>query len=370
MMAHSNAVQDLTCKCTGAARRTHHSRTPSSAAPQLVVVVVSASSVALHTGAVSRHGWQPWLRASDSWHAFASPTSNVRPTDSVARQAEAAPPPPDLGASSGPPAPAPAYGDHAPAPGDASAHVTSGEALQQLLGALRGGLGAASRSAVADSLTPTSGDTTLTSSTLNVPPVAAPMPTATMVGPQAASMPTSPSATEPEDGAAEIELEPERVAAVLSRIKAAETLQMLHDGTGVKGGEMRASLDSAGRTQVGWRPPPTHRPTVRMVLGHHACAVVQSLPLPLRPHRSPSQSTQPASTCSAPPSASSPAPWRAPSRRPAPAARRPVACRRRWSSPQAPVRRRRWTAPCATCWRGGSGRRRGCGAPSTCSSPW
>jgi len=51
------------------------------------------------------------------------------------------------------------------------------------------------------------------------------------------------------EGERDIELHPDRVAAVVGRAKAAEALALLQNGAG-PGGEVEASLDSPERTQV------------------------------------------------------------------------------------------------------------------------
>lgn len=124
--------------------------------------------------------------------------------------------------------------DSLPGPGDASAVVTSGSALDNIFGSLAEGLGA--QAAVV------SGAAGAVEVDGSHPQAVAPAGVVSLPG---APLP---------DSDADIELRPEKVQQVVGRAKVAEALQLLQEGPGATG-EVRASFDSASKTQVGWTWP-------------------------------------------------------------------------------------------------------------------
>ncbi|KAI8464231.1 MAG: hypothetical protein J3K34DRAFT_526356 [Monoraphidium minutum] len=191
-----------------------------SSAPALFVAAVLALSgftwLGLHSavrGAADlQHTWRRRGGDADSpWSAAAS----AAPGDGSGGDAEGAPP-----------APAPDL-QRPPAPGDAGAHLTSGAALQRAFGALGAGRAGALIGADVGGGAPAADEGA--------------------AAPGGAEGGGAGAQEGPVDG--DIELRPERVAEVVGRSKAAETLQRLAAGPGGARDELHASLDSAGRLQ-------------------------------------------------------------------------------------------------------------------------
>jgi hypothetical protein len=131
----------------------------------------------------------------------------------------------------------------APGPGDANAAVTSGAALSRVFGALSNSWGAhsttgggAAGGAAAAAALPSHGG------------AAGAVGLLAAAGADAVAMAGAALA----DSERDIELRPERVAAVVGRAKAAEMEQLLQRGAAEgAGAEMRVSMDSAEKYQVG-----------------------------------------------------------------------------------------------------------------------